>query len=359
MQMKEKKTVLHLVEAMGGGIFTYLVELANGTSENYNVVIAYGIRKETPDNYKDYFNSNVKLIKVNNFTKKLNPKKDLGACFELQKIVKEINPDIIHMHSSKAGAIGRAIFSGRKYKLFYTPHGYSFLMEDISKPKRRIFKLVEKILGKKNCTTIACGQGEWEQSKTVTSKSTFISNGINLNKINSIIDSVEHKDAGRFVVYTVGRIDHQKNPKLFNEIAERMPEIKFVWIGDGDLRGELVSPNIEVTGWVDNREVIKKALEYNVFLLTSKYEGLPISLLESMYMKKVCIVSDAVGNRDVIEHGHSGYTCNNADEFISAITEVQNNGPDLKMIENAHKSIMDIYNSGWLIKQFKELYDKE
>ena len=37
MQMKEKKTVLHLVEAMGGGIFTYLVELANGTSENYNV----------------------------------------------------------------------------------------------------------------------------------------------------------------------------------------------------------------------------------------------------------------------------------------------------------------------------------
>lgn len=83
MQMKEKKTVLHLVEAMGGGIFTYLVELANGTSENYNVVIAYGIRKETPDNYKDYFNSNVKLIKVNNFTKKLSPKKDLGACFEL------------------------------------------------------------------------------------------------------------------------------------------------------------------------------------------------------------------------------------------------------------------------------------
>lgn len=359
MQMKEKKTVLHLVEAMGGGIFTYLVELANGTSENYNVVIAYGIRKETPDNYKDYFNSNVKLIKVNNFTKKLNPKKDLGACFELRKIVKEINPDIIHMHSSKAGAIGRGIFSGRKYKLFYTPHGYSFLMEDISKPKRRIFKLVEKILGKKNCITIACGQGEWEQSKTVTSKSTFISNGINLNKINSIIDSVEHKDAGRFVVYTVGRIDHQKNPKLFNEIAERMPEIKFVWIGDGDLRGELVSPNIEVTGWVDNREVIKKALEYNVFLLTSKYEGLPISLLESMYMKKVCIVSDVVGNSDVIEHGHSGYTCNNADEFISAITEVQNNGPDLKMIENAHKSIMDIYNSGWLIKQFKELYDKE
>ena len=90
------------------------------------------------------------------------------------------------MHSSKAGAIGRGVFSGRKYKLFYTPHGYSFLMEDISKPKRRIFKLVEKILGKKNCTTIACGQGEWEQSKTVTSKSTFISNGINLDKINSI-----------------------------------------------------------------------------------------------------------------------------------------------------------------------------
>lgn len=45
--------------------------------------------------------------------------------------------------------------------------------------------------------------------------------------------------------------------------------------------------------------------------------------------------------------------------LFQQLLRYKKNGPDLKMIENAHKSIMDIYNSGWLIKQFKELYDKE
>ena len=355
----KKKKVLHIVEAMGGGIFTYLVELANGMSEDYNIIIAHGIRNETPENFKEYFNEKVKLIKVNNFVKKLSPVKDLRACFELRKITKKIKPDIIHMHSSKAGAIGRVIFSSNKYKLFYTPHGYSFLMEDISKPKRKIFKLVEKVCGKKNCKTIACGQSEWEKSKTVTSGATLISNGINLDKINNIINSVEHKDDDRFVVYTIGRIDYQKNPELFNQIAKRMPEVKFVWIGDGELKNKLNSPNIEVTGWIDNNGVIEKALKYDVFLLTSKYEGLPISLLESMYMRKACVVSNVVGNRDIIKEGYSGYVCNNANEFADAITEIQRNGLNLEMINNAYNLILEKYNSGWLIKHYKELYDEE
>ena len=109
-------------------------------------------------------------------------------------------------------------------------------------------------------------------------------------------EKVEHP----FTVYTLGRICYQKKPTLFNEIAGSFPNVKFVWIGDGELRGELTSKNIEITGWADRSTAIRYAVNADVFLLPSRWEGLPISLLESMYMKKICVVSNVIGNRDVI-----------------------------------------------------------
>ena len=183
--MNKKKKVLHLVEAMGGGVFTYLAELANGMSDEFDVSIAFGMRKETPENYEDYFNEGIKLIKVENFTRSLNVVKDIKAYIELRKIVKKEKPDIIHLHSSKAGALGRLLVGTGKAKMFYTPHGYSFLMENESGIKQQIYKTMEKILGKRKCLTVACGKSEWEQSRIVTKNSTYISNGVNIDKLNA------------------------------------------------------------------------------------------------------------------------------------------------------------------------------
>ena len=165
---KEKKKVLHMVEAMGGGVFTFIVELANGLCNDFDITIAFGMREETPKNYADFFDNRIQLVEVKNFTRSLNPMKDLKAYLELRKIVKDVQPDIIHTHSSKAGAIGRFMFSGKCEKVLYTPHGYSFLMEGVSKNKKKLYKLIEKICGaKSNCITIACGESEWKQGLTV------------------------------------------------------------------------------------------------------------------------------------------------------------------------------------------------
>ena len=53
--MAEKKKILYMVEAMGGGVFTYIVDLANELVDTYDMYIAYAVRKQTPANYKDYF----------------------------------------------------------------------------------------------------------------------------------------------------------------------------------------------------------------------------------------------------------------------------------------------------------------
>lgn len=354
--MARKQKVLHIVEAMGGGVFTYIVELANGMSDEFDITIAFGTRSETPENYADYFNDDIHLIKVENFRRSVNPLKDVKSYFELRKIINNLCPDIIHLHSSKAGAIGRLMFNSKKYKMFYTPHGYSFLMEDISKFKKQIYKNIEKMCGRRNCMTVACGKGEYEESQHVSKKSTYISNGIDTKKIDEIMKLPTQRGKHHpFTVYTVGRINYQKNPEMFNEIAKLVPDARFTWIGEGDMRNYLTSENIVVTGWVKGEMALDIAKNGDLFILPSRWEGLPISLLEAMYMKKLCIVSNVVGNRDIIQNGVTGYICNTAQEFADRIKESMN-ADNSRILENAHGEIAGHYNSDWLCHRYKELY---
>ena len=93
--MVKKKKILYIVEAMGGGVFTYIVDLANELVETYDMYIAYAVRKQTPKNYKDYFDKRIHLIEVENFDRAINPAKDVAAFFEVKKIVTNIKPDSV------------------------------------------------------------------------------------------------------------------------------------------------------------------------------------------------------------------------------------------------------------------------
>jgi glycosyltransferase involved in cell wall biosynthesis len=348
----EKKKILYMVEAMGGGVFTYIVDLANELVDTYDMYIAYAVRKQTPANYKDYFDKRIHLIEVKNFGRAINPVKDFASLFEVKRIASEINPDVIHLHSSKAGVIGRIAFNG-KIPMFYTPHGYSFLMENYKPMKRAMFKLIETVCAKRKCTTISCSVGEHQETLKLTQHATYVNNGINMAELKEIVDrtdKVEHP----FTVYTLGRICYQKNPTMFNAIAELLPDVKFVWIGDGELRKELTSENIEITGWAERATAIKYAVNADVFLLPSRWEGLPISLLESMYMKKICVVSNVIGNRDVIHNGENGFVCAQVEEFVRVIKQCRN-GKD-SLVEQAYQDILDDYNTKVMAEQYSNIY---
>ena len=352
--MGEKKKILYIVEAMGGGIFSYIVDLSNELINYYDIYIAYAVRKQTPQNYMDYFDKRINLIKVENFCRSINPIKDIKAMLELKQIEKKIKPDIIHLHSSKAGAIGRIAFNG-KIPMFYTPHGYSFLMENCNAIKRILFKSIEYICAKRKCVTISCSAGEHLETLKLTKKAVYVNNGININELQKNIDKTE-KINHPFTVFTLGRICYQKDPTLFNEIAKQLSDIRFIWIGDGELRNELNSSNIEVTGWVDRMKAIKYAVNADVFILPSRWEGLPISLLEAMYMKKICIVSNVIGNRDVIINNYNGFICLNADDFIKKIKPVRINDFD-SVVENAHNEILKKYNTQIMASEYKDIYE--
>lgn len=348
--MAAKKKVLFIVEAMGGGVFTYIVDLANELVNEFDMYVAYAVRRQTPANYKEYFDERVHLIEVKNFTRSISPSKDFKAMLELKRIKEKINPDIIHLHSSKAGALGRVIFDGKKTPMFYTPHAYSFLMKNHSAPKRLMFKAVETLCAKAHCTTISCSEGEHKETLKLTKRAEYVNNGINIPELQSLLDKVPEIKQ-KYKVFTLGRICHQKNPELFNQIALAMPDEKFLWIGDGDLRDQLTAPNIIITGWVDRKKALELSQQGEVFVLTSLWEGLPISLLEAMYMKKLCVVNNVIGNRDVIKNGENGYVCQCVEEFVKGITT----GGD-KLIEKANDEVLNEYNTKVMGQKYSKIY---
>lgn len=351
---KNNPRLLYVVEAFGGGIFTYLSELANKLDKKFEIYIAYGIRKQTPKNFKEYFPNDIHWIEIKNFTREVNIKKDLKAFIELRRVVKKINPDIIHLNSSKAGILGRWGINNKRHRIFYTPHGYSFLMENTNKIKREIYKLIEKVSARKNITTISCSVGEHRETLKLTSNAVYINNGVEIEELDSI-KSISKDD--KFTIFTLGRISEQKNPQVFNEVAESLPNVKFIWIGDGKLRDLLQAPNITITGWLDRKEALKIAKSADAFFLPSKWEGLPMSLLEAMYLKKYCIVSDIPGNNDVIKNEKNGFIGEDKNTYINIINELRNKDKNY-ILKAAHKDIMTNYNTQIMAKKYEKIYLK-
>ena len=102
--MADKKKILFIIEAMGG-VFTYIVDLANELVDTYDMYIAYVVRKQTPQDYKDFFDKRVHLIEVKNFASSINPTKDIKAFFDIKSVVKKVKLDVIHLHSSTYGSM--------------------------------------------------------------------------------------------------------------------------------------------------------------------------------------------------------------------------------------------------------------
>jgi len=358
--MKRKK-VLHVVESFGSGVFSFLVDLINCTDEEFDIVVAYGVREETLSNFKDYFSDRVKFIEVKNFTRSINPKKDFKALKEIKQIVKSENPDIVHMHSSKAGIIGRFAVNGRKVKMMYNPHGFSFLMKNSSKLKRLLYWWIEKIAAMRKCTIVGCSHGEYEEALKLTKNAICINNGTNIEKLNKSVEQFNDKniDINNIKICTSGRIGFQKNPEMFNKIAEAFPNIEFTWSGDGDLRNELTSKNINITGWASREETLENVAKNDIFILPSLWEGLPLSLLEAMYLKKICIVSNVIGNRDVINNEQNGFVCESLEDYKEVISNILAGKYDLDKIRNqAKEDVIKEYDVKLMSKKYSEEYKK-
>ncbi len=346
-------TILHITEVSSGGVLPMIANICNGLADEHHIIVAYGIRPDTPDNIREYFDKRVALIPIIFFKRKISVKDDIRVMGTINRLVKKYHPEIVHMHSTKAGLLGRVTLLFYQGKKFYTPHGYSFLKKDDSKLRILIYIVIEFILAHTGCITVACGKGEWKYAKRLNGNSVFINNGIDTERIDSIINHIERKRHD-FTVYTAGRIGPQKNPVLFNSIAERCPDIQFVWIGDGEEASCLTSPNILVTGFVDRKKLFEMAVNYDCYLSCALWEGLPVALLEAMYLKKECIVSNIAGNTDVIEDGKTGFIACDRNAYIELIRRMEQK--EKRCGQDAYEKILKEYNMEKMCKRYRKLY---
>ena len=343
----KKIKVLHISETFAAGVYTYIKDICGFFENNlmYETYVIYsGKREDTNrEKFKNDFSEQVNLIEIE-MEREISPFKDFKSLRLISKKIKQIQPNIIHLHSTKAGVIGRiASKFCPKAKVYYTPNGYSFIRQDISNLKQFIFKTIEisinKIFGG---TTIACGDTEYELAKKI-GNALLVRNGIDVNSLKPLIKSSNNSV---FTIGTVGRMSNQKNPRFFNSIAEKFPDIKFIWIGDGELKSELRSKNIEITGWIKHEEVLNLVTSLDIYVQTSSWEGLPFTIIEAMALQKPIVATNVIGNKDAVKHNYNGFLCDTLADFEFSIK---------KIIEN--DSLKETFGNASLIRA-RELFDK-
>ncbi len=350
-----KKKILMVCEAFGGGVFTYVSQLCNDMADDFDVYLAYSLRPQTPKNYRDFLNKRVHLVEMKTVGVKglMDLKSDFAAIRELRQIEKDVKPDVIHLHSSVAGGLGRLAYKGKNNTVVYTPHGYAHILMGPGK-KSKVYKFAEKILGNR-ALTLTCCESEDEEAKKFSKRTAYVEIGVNLADLSASLDGIKSVKNDKFTVFTLGRACVQKQPFLFNKIAGLVPEAKFVWIGNGELENELTASNIKVTGWKPRKEALAMAKGADAFVLCSLGEAIAMSLIENMYIKKLILVSNTMGNKSVINDGINGYVCDTAEEYAARIKEAMMEFPK-ELPERAYQDVLDIYNTEAMKKKYIEFY---
>lgn len=354
--------IVHVTECLAGGVLTFLCNFTAQLDQDEHVII-YGRRDNTPDDVEALFGSHVSLIYWEAAQREIRPRQDFLALKELLNKLKYISDiDILQLHSSKAGILGRfaARLLGLSKRTFYLPHGVSFARQDISLSKRNLYVFIEKIANYFAGTVIACSQSEKELLVSHGIKNVIvINNGIKVSEVEP-----KYKRPGRpFIFGTVGRITNQKNPKLFNEIAAHFSgdtRVNFLWIGDGELRHEIhENAQVRVTGWVPQSEVQHYLSHVDVYISTSSWEGLPLSVLEAMNLGKPLLLSACVGNIDTVKNGQNGYLYYTPSEAADKIeTFLSISAKYFREMESSSYQIVKInFSLTSMVKVYKSLYD--
>ena len=257
--------------------------------------------------------------------------RDAVSLFKIYREMRFLQPDIIHTHTAKAGTVGRTaaflyrwlswrtlIGKPRKVKVVHTFHGHVF-HSYYGKIKTRMFLTIEKVLARIASDMIVTiseqqfseihnrfGVGRSEQFRIVPlgiDLSEHDQNAINRPILRDEIGA----DADDVVVGYVGRLTAIKNIPLLINVAAAVqntqrdtPKFRFVFIGEGSLRGQLEAQAVavgigETVHFLGSRKNVSELLAgLDIVALTSRNEGTPLSLIEGM-AAGVPFVSTAVG----------------------------------------------------------------
>lgn len=353
----QRYNLLCVCESMATGIYFFLNSLLNRLCEDYDIVIVYAERYETPRNIRAQFDDRIRLIKMDTFRRGTDPRMIWAAQCELRRIIRQEKPDIIHLNSSVAGIVGRIAAVGSGIPVLYTPHLFSFLQPSFSSVKRKVFYAAEWLLARLGGYIIGVSESEYRAAAKLTRRAGYINNCIDV--VLPAPEPSAHAAGTGLKAGTSGRILPQKCPQRYAELAKLVPQDEILWIGDGELRPMLEGlKNVRVSGWVSREEAMDAVRKLDVFLLLSDSEGLSISLMEAMEAGALCIASNIEANRQLLENGVDGFLVNDAAEAAAVMEQIRSHKVDIDAIRRAaYTKIITEYNLDTMTRSYAKLYE--
>lgn len=271
---------------------------------------------------------NINFIVLPELRREINPLFDIFAFIKLFRLIKQNRFLLVHTHSSKSGFVGRlAARAAGARCVVHTVQGFAF-HEYSSRLSTFIIGLMERIAGLATDRIIFVNQYDQKIALKMrlapADKMVTIPNGIDLSQFSPErtepvpSDLVGIEKRGR-IVGMVARLWEQKSPQDFIRsipvVVNAIPDAKFLVIGDGHLKDKLVklsqelniSDHVLFLGWRQDVKALLNMLE--VFVLTSLWEGLSVSILEAMASRKPVVATNIKGNNELVVDGETGFWC--------------------------------------------------
>lgn len=371
----KKVRLLYICEAMGGGVRRHLLDIIENIDlGSYDIHLIYG--KNRAD--KIFLNSlpslkqkGIYLYELKELDREISLKKDSKALIKIIKIINSINPDIVHCHSSKAGALGRAAayLCGVK-NIIYTPHAYMAQSPNLSHKKMKFYVGLEKLLSKITKVTINVSEGErqfaLQNGIVTTNNSTVIYNGISRKD-----KSKKIRKNNRIIIGTVARLSEQKDPITFYNIAKNIvskyDSVDFRYVGDGPfyeiLKNKIEKDNlqkrIQLVGFKNN--ISDELAEFDIFITTSLYEGMPYALIEALSEGLPIVGTNVTGNNEIIFENINGYLFNIKDVngAVQILEFLINNPEKIKSLgEQSYKIYIEKFTIEKMIEKLEKTYEQ-
>lgn len=351
--------ILHIVESFAAGCLTALSTLCHAVRPGFRHSVAYALREETPLDFASQFPPDVEFHAV---PMGVGVLPGLRACRELSALIHDIRPDVVHCHSSKAGVYGRIAALHRHVPSVYTPHGFAFLRTDVAPVTRAAFRGVEWLVARAGQAIAACGAEEYVLSRQLAGRGrtvVFVRNAVELPVLDALVASTPARGAGeRMLAGTCGRAVPQRAPELFGDIARRLHgEVDWTWIGATEAAAACLPPHVTRTGWLDRAAALSRVAELDIYVQTSRWEGLSYSILEAMALGKPVVATRIPSNEVVIEDGVTGFLGNDAAELAEHVRRLSRDaGLRARMGAAARACIADHYDAGRSYEAYAELY---
>lgn len=368
--------ILYILEATSGGTQKHVIDIAKKIDKSHFLIdIIYStLRNKNFENEVDgIFNKVIGLPITRNASFS-----DITNIRKMIKIIKENDYNIVHCHSTKAGFVGRlAAFLSKHRNIIYSPHGFMFCDNRI-KIKRLMYLYLEKYLGYLTQKLIAVSGSEKElalEHNIVPSKKIITlfnsidpKEYIDFNYINKVPEKIKDKNS-EIILGTVGRLYYQKDPitliKSFKLINEKYQNTKLIIVGDGPLENSCkklihklsLEDKVELAGYQKNSRSFYEM--FDIFILSSHYEGLPYSLLEAMIMGIPSVGTSVIGIKDLIIDNVTGYLVpeSNPLELANAVLRMLENPDQLNQFSiNSKRRVEANFNFINGIKEYEAFY---